>query len=446
MELTTQQVLALAPDSSAEAAAKKLAVPHHWRNLGRTSAALWGECQGSDLYQVRVDLGSFAYGCTCPSRKLPCKHVLGLLLLAAGTPAVVPMAEPPPWITEWLAKRAARAEKKHDRQDRPAQAANPAAQAKRAAQRERRVAEGLDVLDTWLADLVRSGLAGLETRPPSFWEDAARRLVDAQTPALAARIRRLGELPGAFPGWPRRLLGELGRVALLSHAFRRLDQLDPSLRHDVRQLLGWTIQQGQLVSQGGELVEDCWCVLGWFDDDEGRLASRRTWLLGQQSGRAALIWQYSVGTQPFPQPLPATAVLGGKLAFWPGAVPQRAAFEGDYVLRGPIQHLPGEASIAGFLRRVAEDLARNPWLERFLAVIHGVSLLPRQQGCWLIRDAEGSTLPVAGGAAWQALAVSGGHTITLVGEWDGDGLSLLGVWAEGRYQLIDGHRQPDERR
>ncbi len=446
MELTPQQVLALAPDPSAEAAGKKLAVARHWKSLGRTNAALWGECQGSALYQVRVDLGSFAYGCTCPSRKLPCKHVLGLLLLAAGTPEVVPAAEPPQWITEWLAKRAARAEKKQERQDRPAQAADPAAQAKRAAQRERRIADGLEILDAWLADLVRSGLAGLETRPPSFWEDAARRLVDAQAPALAARIRRLGELPGASQEWPRRVLGELGRVALLSHAFRRLDQLDPSLRQDVRQLLGWTFQQDQLVSQGAELIEDCWCVLGWFDEDDGRLASRRTWLLGQQSGRAALFWQYAVGTQPFPPPLTATAVVAGKLVFWPGAVPQRAAFAGDHVLRGPIRDLPGDASIAAFLRRVAEGLARNPWLDRFLAVLCGVSLAPREQGCWLIRDAEGSTLPVAGSAAWQALAASGGHAVTLVGEWNGECLSLLGVWNEGRYQLIDGHCQTDERR
>jgi uncharacterized Zn finger protein len=40
---------------------------------------------GKGLYQIRVDLGEFAYNCTCPSRKLPCKHVLGhqgLLVLA----------------------------------------------------------------------------------------------------------------------------------------------------------------------------------------------------------------------------------------------------------------------------------------------------------------------------------------------------------------------------
>lgn len=436
MELTTQQALALAPDAAAAAAGQKLAAARHWKNLGRSSAALWGECQGSALYQVRVDLGSFAYGCTCPSRKLPCKHVLGLLLLAAGTPAEVPTAEPPQWIVEWLAKRAARAEKKQQAQSRPAQPADPDSQAKRAAERERRVTEGLDFFDAWLADVVRGGLAGLETRPPSFWEDAARRLVDAQAPALAARLRRLGELPGTSQSWPRRLLGELGRLALLSHAFRRLERLDPDLRHDVRQLLGWTFQQDQLVSQGAQVVEDQWCVLGGIVEDEGRLRSQRTWLLGQQSRRAAVFWQFAPGTQSFAQQLPAAAVLAGKLVFWPGAVPQRAAFSGDYSLRGSMQALHGDASIEQFLQRVAADLARQLWLDRFLAVLDDVIVLPQDRGPWYIRDVDGNTLPLATNTPWNLLAASGGHPVTLAGEWDGAGLRPLGVWADGHYQLL----------
>lgn len=435
MELTTQQVLGLAPDGAAAAAGKKLAVTRHWRNLGRTSAALWGECQGSALYQVRVDLESFAYGCTCPSRKLPCKHVLGLLLLAAGTPAEVPASAPPQWITEWLAKRRAREEKKQAQQQ-PAREVDPGARAKRAAERERRVMAGLDFLDAWLADLMRGGLAGLETRPASFWEDAARRLVDAQAPAMAARIRRLGELPGSAQQWPRRLLGQLGRVALLAHAFRRLDQLDEPLRQDVRQLLGWTFQQEQLVSDGAEVVQDAWCVLGGLVEEEGRLRSQRTWLLGQQSGRAALVWQFAVGTQPFSQQLPASAVLAGRLVFWPGTVPQRAAFVGDYASQGAMLGLPGAVSIGQFRRRVAEDLARNPWLERFLAVLDAVVVLPREQGFWCIRDAECNTLPLAVSTPWTLLAISGGHPVTLAGEWDGELLYPLGVWVEGRYQLV----------
>src|SRR5438477_1436679 len=127
MNLTIEQVTALAPDASSAAAAKKLATPAAWRGLGQNATALWGECQGSALYQVRVDLADLTAKCSCPSRKFPCKHAIGLLLLAATTPAALPGSEPPEWVSDWLGRRATaagrREEKKTQQGDPPAGAA-----------------------------------------------------------------------------------------------------------------------------------------------------------------------------------------------------------------------------------------------------------------------------------------------------------------------------------
>ena len=51
--LSESQVLALAPDASAQSAGRGLAAPKHWRSHGLDATAIWGECQGSALYQVR---------------------------------------------------------------------------------------------------------------------------------------------------------------------------------------------------------------------------------------------------------------------------------------------------------------------------------------------------------------------------------------------------------
>ena len=79
------QVLALAPDAGSAAAGRRLSAPGPWSlaGAGEAPTALWGLCAGSgkDLYQTVVDLTGPAYRCSCPSRKLPCKHALGLLLL-----------------------------------------------------------------------------------------------------------------------------------------------------------------------------------------------------------------------------------------------------------------------------------------------------------------------------------------------------------------------------
>ena len=56
MNLTADQVAQLAPDSASVDAARKLAQPRHWTSLGRDAAALWGQCQGSALYQAREDI------------------------------------------------------------------------------------------------------------------------------------------------------------------------------------------------------------------------------------------------------------------------------------------------------------------------------------------------------------------------------------------------------
>src|ERR1051326_6981432 len=107
IQITADQVNSMAPDASSAAAGKKLADAKHWHSLGQHANLLWGECQGSALYQARVDLPTLTIQCSCPSRKQPCKHALGLLLLAATRPDLIPPTEPPEWITSWLARREA---------------------------------------------------------------------------------------------------------------------------------------------------------------------------------------------------------------------------------------------------------------------------------------------------------------------------------------------------
>ena len=83
---TPEHVLSLAPDASSRKAATRLSHPAPWSVTGSDDAALWGQCQGSggSPYRTVVDLSGPAYQCSCPSRKFPCKHALGLLLLWAA--------------------------------------------------------------------------------------------------------------------------------------------------------------------------------------------------------------------------------------------------------------------------------------------------------------------------------------------------------------------------
>lgn len=439
MTLTIDQVAALAPDASAASAGRKLGGPAPWRNLGRSERSLWGECQGSAVYQVRVALSDLASQCSCPSRKLPCKHALGLLFLSASAPQALPAAPEPEWVSGWLSKRAEEAAQREARAGAKKESRAPDLQAQeaRAQRRLERVRQGIEGLDLWLGDLLRNGLALVEAQPPSFWEGQAARLVDAQAPGLASRLRRMAGLLGAHPEWPALLLAELGRLALLTQAFRRLDTLDPALREDVRRLVGFTLSQEE-VAAGADAVTDRWVVLGQIEDEDERLRSQRTWLLGEATGRCALLLQFAVGDAGFPALFAPGSRFEADLAFWPSAWPQRALVKDRRGATQTVGSLPaaaGTGSIGAFLEETAEALARQPWLDRFPCVLRGAVPVSAGGG-FQIRDAEGLALPLVRGDHWKLVALSGGRPLDLMGEWDGGALLPLGAGADGGWHHL----------
>jgi hypothetical protein len=437
LSLTAEQVLALAPDPASAAAGRKLGARKPWRALGRSARALWGECQGSAVYQVRVDLSDFSTKCSCPSRKFPCKHALGLLFLTAAEASALPAAGEPEWVTDWLAKREETTARRETKKEAKAAAeADPKAREERAEKRLERIGRGIEGLDLWLEDLVRNGLVLVEGQPSSFWERQAARLVDAQAPGLAARVRRLAHIPGSGLDWPETLLGEIGRLALLTHAFRRLDALEPALREDVRRLVGFTLSQEE-VTASGERVSDCWRVLGQVTEDEERVRSQRTWLLGEASGRAALILQFAVGDAAFPALYAPGSRFVGDLAFWPSAWPQRALVVERRDAGPEAAGGMGSGSIAAFLSATADALARQPWLDRFPCLLRDVVPAPAPavegKDRFRLLDREGKELPLVPADPWRLLALSGGRPLDLTGEWDGAAVTPLGAFVGGDF-------------
>jgi SWIM zinc finger len=428
--LTTEQVLALAPDSASAAAARKLAHPRDWRNLGRSDLALWGECQGSALYQVRVHLPDATVKCSCPSRKFPCKHALALMLIVAGQPKLVALADPPPWVSEWLAHRVRTIER--EQKPKKTTSPDPEAQAKRAGQRLERVREGVEALDLWMHDLVRSGLASVAAAGSAPWEAQAARLVDAQAGGLASRLRGLSGIPRATPDWAGELLADLGRLALLTHAFGHLDDLDAPLRADVRQLVGWALKEEEVVA-AGDLVDDDWLVLGQFVDEDERFRVQRTWLKGSRSGRVAMILQFAAGMAPFGDTFAPATHFEATLAFWPSAFPLRALVHArTTVAVAWHDRLPGADSFAVCLRDAAHALGRQPWLGRLLCVVRDVVPVVGQDERWSIVDRNRAAVPLGGTGTWSLLAISGGNPIDVAGEWDGRMLRplLASTWPD----------------
>ncbi|WP_456787054.1 SWIM zinc finger family protein [Cellulomonas sp. P5_C5] len=406
---TADQVLATAPDAASVAAGRKLAAPGPWSDTGVSTdpPALWGSCAGSGKtpYQTVVDLTGPAFKCSCPSRKFPCKHALGLLLLwSAGH---VPEQEGPgDAAAAWLAARDDRATKAATRAE---ATPDPAAAARRSAARASRVGSGVEELDRWLRDEVRTGLAGADRGGYGRFDAVAARLVDAQAPGLAGSVRRLASVAASGEGWAGRLVEEYALLHLLTVGHHRIDELPPALADTVRARVGYPVRGEDVVSTPG--LRDRWDVVGLRDGSDGRLTTRRVHLRGATTGRNAFVLSFAAGSQPLDSSLLPGTSVDADLHLYPGSFPVRAAVGTRHDDPAPASR-DGGVPLGDLAGTWAAALADDPWLTELPVVLSGVRAVPGAP--WVLVDDDGAAVPVRrGDRPWQLLALSGGRPATV---------------------------------
>ena len=442
MNYSTEQIIALAPDAASAKAGRSLATASKWQNAGQNERLLWGECQGSGAkpYQTVIDLNEPAFKCSCPSRKFPCKHALGLFLLIANQPAAEnTTTAPPAWAAEWLAKRDQQAERKSERAQKASEVPDKATLARRASEKARRslereakVAAGLKELELWLRDLLRHGLASSQTRSIDYWQQMAARLIDAQAPGVARRVRDLARVQYAGDRWTEQLLAELSSLFLLLKAFQRLETLAPATQADVRSAIGWTLKEDELPEEN--LVSGQWFVLGQRTTGDESLRVRRTWLWGESVAKRALVLEFAAQGQHLALDLMPGTTVEADLVFYPSNYPLRAAVKKRISTTRSPKEMPGYQTSDQLLLTYADVLALNPWVEAIPAPLQAVIPVSRSEQ-WFARDTDGRLLPLKceSIAAWKLLALSGGHPITIFGEWNGRSLLPVSAHADGRH-------------
>ena len=423
--LTPDQITAIAPDAASLKAGRDLGSPRKWQSLGGDECVLWGLAQGSgkDPYQTRVFLADLATKCSCPSRKFPCKHALGLMFIAAGEAAALTQKERPAWVSEWLEGRAAREEKAAARKTEKAAPVDEKAAAKRRQQRESRVAEGVALLRQSLLDLMREGLASPVARDSSTWENLARRMIDCQAPGLAGNLRYIGDTVLRDPQVDSELPFELGRFHLLLHvAAQAADHPDPAVRSEALAQIGG---RSGASSGAGETIDDDWFVAGRRVEERDRLITSATWLLGKRCGRWARILRFAPVPQTVVEPWPLGSTVKIPLVFQPGLLPTRATPAHDgHAVAMPVPSCR-ETRLDDLLDRFANGLTANPLLR---SIPFLMPLLPSAAPGYLA-DASGMALPwrAAADLALRVDCICGGTPTAMCGEWDGRMIRLLAI-------------------
>jgi hypothetical protein len=282
-------------------------------------------------------------------------------------------------------------------------------------------------------------------------------MVDAQAPGVAAVLRGLSDAPASGEGWPGRLLGEYAQLHLLARAHQRLDGLPPDLAATVKSRIGYPTSRADVLAR--QAVTDHWAVLGVRDLLDGQVPGRRLWLRGRDSGQWAMLLTFAapggsggVGGWQDPETArlrPGTE-LHASLHYYPGQPALRATVGERHAPPIPSERPPAGGDVAALLAGYATGLEEDPWLTVWPALLTGTPVPPAGpggggpggggpggsgpgRGRWQLIDRSGAALPLAERESlWTLLAVSGGHPVTVAGEWHPDGLLPLAVWHRDR--------------
>ncbi|MGD9997746.1 MAG: SWIM zinc finger family protein [Ilumatobacteraceae bacterium] len=453
---TPEQVLLLAPDRASAAAATSAAVPGAWSAAGCDDEAVWGQyvATSAEPYEVAIDLGAPAFRCTCPSRKVPCKHCLALLLLHAEQ-RVAP-AKRLPFAQQFMQRRTNHPTSR-------AQVVTPVADGEgtgavapdaigergsaphgqsgqreqRRTDRAERMRAGLVELDRWLADRVRTGLAAHELADAATWDRLAARLVDAQCGGLANRVKRVATRIGQHARWHEDVLEEMAVLHALARGALRTSTLPDDLADGVHAATGLTTAKDDVLAGVPSTVH--WLVVGHSRTREDRITVQRTWLLAlddQPDSPKRLTWAMllafgTFGNDVVVEHAPGT-MLHADVHWYPGATPLRALV--GRVHEPPVSTLqaPRGQNVGEAMSAAGWAIAAEPWLERYPVCISAVPT-PLGNGRWTLADPTGAVSIVPG--FWrlgEMIALSGGRPVTIAGEWSADGVLPLTMWADGQ--------------
>jgi hypothetical protein len=420
-----------AADDAAFARGLKMISSRKWIVLAGKEGLVWGEIRSKQLRTFRVvveleDPPRFRCNCSAPK---PCPHIIGLLLLLLEDPEAFRVnPDLPEWVSAFLPQLTTKAAYQKSRpllhtQNREARDKN----------KEKRLAEmkvGAQDLQAWLRDVFHEGLASLSNRSPEYWEEIATRMVDAKLKGVGRLIRRLPVVIQHNDNWPEEVLEQMGSMYLMARGIQQLEDVETAPVIEMFAWAGWDQKKKDVLESGARLT-DHWTVLSVIQGEEDQLYFRRTWLYAEDHSVMGLLLEYVWGEATFEQDWKTGQQVEATVVFYPAAYPQRLLIESFRTSIRTDVYLLGYPDLNHFARAYAEALGKNPWLQRFPAILEQVRPVKTKEE-WGLVDEEQQWIELANQetANWMLLSLSGGHPIQVFGEWNGRVFTPLSVLTE----------------
>jgi SWIM zinc finger len=426
--MTPEQALSFAPDDAAKKLSKGLGVPEKWKNLTtHHDRAAFGELDG---YKAAIDLlqSAPAFKCSCPSKKLPCKHAVGLLYLYACSKGIFEPSETmPDWAGAWVEGRDKKFGKAAAAADAPPAELTAEQIAKKEKARDERLdtmQTGLDDLEQWLLDAMRQGMIAMDAQPHAFWSDMAASMVNQKLSGVATRLRRLATQSKGTDQRFDALMTGVSDLYLLVKAFKNIEKIPAPIAEDMMSAAGWVKKKEDL--QGLPSVKDTWLALGEVQGEEEGIKFRRMWVYGKNTQQIGFLLDFAFNSG-FETAVQTGGIYDATAIFYPSNYPQRLIFS-HYTPLAPSDFLLKPfPNLDAFADAHAHALSKNAWLRQFPVFIEKI-VLHQEGNTKYIVDIQQKTLPIVmeDTAFARLLVMSGGHSITIFGEWSDGQLLLLG--------------------
>lgn len=310
---------------------------------------------------------------------------------------------------------------------------------KRQEARRQKMLAGFEELELWLRDLLRAGWITLPDKPRSFWDAAAARMVDAQSPGAAVLIRKLRDLSYADDAaWKMEAIELLTQLWTLTKGFLQMDRLPEARQVQLRSVAGWGAGPKEVWQDGdAERLTDHWWVVARQTEKLDDITTQRNWLYGCNSGRFATVLYFGFKNTPIESPLEPGSIYHATMAFFP--------FGHRGVIGETTPGAPPETAPEGFAHwREAEQYAareriRFPWTEQSAVIVRGLSPAKMDEQ-WGLQDHQGNFrhLPASfqNKPLLRLLALSGGAPLCILLLLGARDILPVGVWQGHRYQML----------
>ncbi len=280
MDITRETVQRMATNASAMKNAESLVRSGSYSGLGKDAAGvvIFGNCRGSSGdYSCYADFSDSAKpvtACSCPSRQIPCKHVIGLML-AYAQGVLFEEGEVPQAVLNARLKREQQVKKAAERSEKVkpesgVPKAKTAAQKRAAIKKIESQISGIEQAEKILHNILSFGMGSIDSKNSGVIMRNVAGLDSFYILGVQARLSDLVMLIKTDVSHAKKLetVCEIGALLTKGKAYLTEKLNDPEMidtKSEIEELLGYAWKLDELATQGlveadARLVELAFCV------------------------------------------------------------------------------------------------------------------------------------------------------------------------------------------